>query len=175
MVFFFEKYSYTSGIWPRVRARALRAPVFLISLPPQTGAARPLPIHGSFAASYSSPRNKMIPFRPEVGPPGAYIFPLDTVVKIIFPAHPPPPRPTHRTLLSYTAPLKYNVPLPRPQPCSAHCSFACSICRIIYRKDPAKNHSMGPSVISHWTTEAKKYKVSCYRSCAGTSKDKNDI
>jgi hypothetical protein len=37
-------YTNTSGFWPRVRARALRAPVFLISLPPQTGAARP-PLH----------------------------------------------------------------------------------------------------------------------------------
>jgi hypothetical protein len=31
----------TSGFWPRVRARALRAPVFWNSLPRQTGAARP--------------------------------------------------------------------------------------------------------------------------------------
>jgi hypothetical protein len=34
----------TSGFWPRVRARALRAPVFLGSLKRQTGAARPPPI-----------------------------------------------------------------------------------------------------------------------------------
>ena len=33
--------SYTSGFWPRVRARALRATVFLGSLKPQMGAARP--------------------------------------------------------------------------------------------------------------------------------------
>jgi hypothetical protein len=25
---------------------------------------------------------------------------------------------------------------------------------------------MGPSVISHWTSEAKKYNVPCHRSCA---------
>ncbi len=31
----------TSGFWPRVRARALRAPVFLSSLPPQTGRCAP--------------------------------------------------------------------------------------------------------------------------------------
>ncbi len=31
----------TSGLWPRVRARALRAPVFLGSLPRPMGAARP--------------------------------------------------------------------------------------------------------------------------------------
>jgi hypothetical protein len=86
----------------------------------------------------------------------------------------PSPHPSHPCKLFGT--LKNIMPpFPAPQPRSAHCSFACSICRIIYRKDPAKNHSMGPSVISHWTTEAKKYKVSCYRSCAGTSKDKNDI
>ena len=27
-------------------------------------------------------------------------------------------------------------------------------------------HSMGPSVISQWTSEAKKYNVPCHRSCA---------
>ncbi len=51
------KLLYTSGFWARVRARALRAPVFLGSLTRQKGAAR-LPIHRSFAASHSSPRNK---------------------------------------------------------------------------------------------------------------------
>ncbi len=33
----------TSGFWPRVRARALRAPVFLGSLPSQTGRCAPPP------------------------------------------------------------------------------------------------------------------------------------
>jgi hypothetical protein len=33
----------TSGFWPRVRARALRAPVFLGSLPRQTGRCAPPP------------------------------------------------------------------------------------------------------------------------------------
>ncbi len=32
-------YLHTSGFWPRVRARALRAPVFLGSLPRPTGRA----------------------------------------------------------------------------------------------------------------------------------------
>jgi hypothetical protein len=41
-------YVYTSGFWPRVRARALRAPVFWGPLKRQTGAARPP--HRSFAA-----------------------------------------------------------------------------------------------------------------------------
>jgi hypothetical protein len=36
-----DYYFITSGFWPRVRARALRAPVFLGSLKPQMGAARP--------------------------------------------------------------------------------------------------------------------------------------
>jgi hypothetical protein len=134
-----------------VRARALRAPVFLISLPPQTGAARPAPHPSQLRCFLFIPQKQNDSLQARIrAARGVY-------------------------LSTGTAPLKYNVPLPRPQPCSAHCSFACSICRIIYRKDPAKNHSMGPSVISHWTTEAKKYKVSCYRSCAGTSKDKNDI
>ncbi len=48
---------FTSGFWPRVRARALRAPVFWNSLPRQTGARAP-PAHRSFAASYSTPKNK---------------------------------------------------------------------------------------------------------------------
>jgi hypothetical protein len=39
----------TSGFWPRVRARALRAPVFLGPLPAKRAAARP-PAHRSFAA-----------------------------------------------------------------------------------------------------------------------------
>ncbi len=29
-----------------------------------------------------------------------------------------------------------------------------------------KNHSMGPRVISHWTSETKKYDVPCDHSCA---------
>jgi hypothetical protein len=39
----------TSGFWPRVRARALRAPVFLAYCPPN-GALRAPPAHRSFAA-----------------------------------------------------------------------------------------------------------------------------
>ncbi len=49
---------FTSGFWPRVRARALRAPVFLSSLPPPNGALRaPLPACRNFAASYLTPKN----------------------------------------------------------------------------------------------------------------------
>jgi hypothetical protein len=51
-----HQYSCTSGFWPRVRARALRAPVFLSSLQRKTGrcamSARPPPctsqLHWSF-------------------------------------------------------------------------------------------------------------------------------
>ncbi len=46
----------TSGFWPRVRARALRAPAKLGLLTCQTGRCAPL-AHGSFAASYTSPKN----------------------------------------------------------------------------------------------------------------------
>jgi hypothetical protein len=46
----------TSGFWLRVRARALRAPVLLCLLICQRGRCAPL-AHGSFAASYSSPKN----------------------------------------------------------------------------------------------------------------------
>ena len=55
------RYDYTSGFWPRMRARALRAPVFLGSVPRQKGRCAP-PVHRSFAASYSSPqKNHLIP------------------------------------------------------------------------------------------------------------------
>jgi hypothetical protein len=62
------------GFWPRVRARALRTPVFLGSLPRPTGAARP-PAHRSFAAPPKT-KNKLFPLTtwPKLGPPGAYIF-----------------------------------------------------------------------------------------------------
>ncbi len=46
----------TSGFWPRVRARALRAPAKSGLLTCQTGRCAPL-AHGSFAASYTSPKN----------------------------------------------------------------------------------------------------------------------
>ncbi len=38
-----RNYKKTSGFWPRVRARALRAPVFLSSLAPETGRCAPPP------------------------------------------------------------------------------------------------------------------------------------
>jgi len=76
-------YIYTSGFWPRVRVRALRAPVFLGSLARQTGAARPPAIAASLLPqklkkNYCISRNKMLPFRPKLGlpVPRVYIFPL---------------------------------------------------------------------------------------------------
>jgi hypothetical protein len=78
-----NKHFITSGFWPRVRARALRVPVILGALPRQTGRCAP-PAHRSFAASYSSAKiiNLLFPetkasFRPELGPPGSNVFPLD--------------------------------------------------------------------------------------------------
>ncbi len=50
----FRIFCNTSGFWPRVRARALRAPVFLGSLTRQKGRCAPPPVRRSFAASYSS-------------------------------------------------------------------------------------------------------------------------
>ncbi len=67
----------TSGFWPRVRACALRAPVFLGSLPRQTGRCAPPPAHRSFAAYYSTPKNKQNLSnlgRPHTGP---FFFPRD--------------------------------------------------------------------------------------------------
>jgi hypothetical protein len=76
-------YLATSGFWPRVRARALRAHVFLGSLTRQTGRCAP-PGHRSFAAPQkikknilsTASRNKILPFWTELRPPGAYIFQL---------------------------------------------------------------------------------------------------
>ncbi len=55
--FYGTKYLITSGFWPRVRARALRAPVFLGSLTRKKGRCAP-PGHRSFAAFYSYSKNK---------------------------------------------------------------------------------------------------------------------
>jgi hypothetical protein len=49
-------YNNTSGFWPRMRVRGLRAPVFLGSLPRPTGRCAPPSAHRSFAASYLPPK-----------------------------------------------------------------------------------------------------------------------
>jgi hypothetical protein len=66
----------TSGFWPRVRARALRAPVFLGSF----FFSRPLPIAASLLPP--SPNKKINYFQKQnvflqaqTRAPGAYIFP----------------------------------------------------------------------------------------------------
>ncbi len=64
------QYLLTSGFWPRVRARALRAPVILISLP--NGALR-APRLSQLRCFYLSP--KAFP-QVRTRPPGVYIFPL---------------------------------------------------------------------------------------------------
>ena len=63
----------TSGFWPRVRARALRAPVFLDSLPRQTGRCAP-PAHRSFAASYSIPKNRLKTIELVLRPSASWAF-----------------------------------------------------------------------------------------------------
>ncbi len=72
-------YISTSGFWPRVRARALRAPVFLGSLPRPMERCAPLhpsQLRCSPQTKKTISRNKMSPSRPKLGPPGAYVFPL---------------------------------------------------------------------------------------------------
>ena len=65
----------TSGFWPRVRGRALRAPVFLGSLPRPVRA--PL-AHRSFAAPTKIKNHyfqkQMLPFWPECGRQGRIFF-----------------------------------------------------------------------------------------------------
>jgi hypothetical protein len=85
--------------WPRVRARALRAPVFLGSLQHQPGRCAP-PAHRSFAASYSPPKlNKSI----ELGPPTswAFFFPLDHRTS-------PAPCPAHHSFTASYSTQKLN-------------------------------------------------------------------
>ncbi len=77
--YLFGHFLHTSGFWPRVRARALRAPAFLGSVTWQTG--RCTPPYRSFGAppppqKKTISRNKMLPFRPKLAPPGAYIISL---------------------------------------------------------------------------------------------------
>ncbi len=50
----------TSGFWPRLQARPLRAPVFLGSLTRQMEHCAPPPAQRSFAAFYSYPKIKII-------------------------------------------------------------------------------------------------------------------
>jgi hypothetical protein len=58
---------------------------------------------------------------------------------------------------------------PRP----ARRSFAVPYGEITYKT--RENHSLGPSVTFHWTTEAKKYNVHCHCNFADPSSDINDI
>ncbi len=71
-------YCILVGFWPRVRARALRAPVFLGSLPRPTGAACP-PAHRSFAVPPKTnkklfPVTKCFPSGPNSGCQGRIFF-----------------------------------------------------------------------------------------------------
>jgi hypothetical protein len=70
---------------------------------------------------------------------------------------------------------EYNVPRPCPPPPLRPLQLRCSFWLIIYRTNPAKNHSRGPRVIFHWTSEAKKCNVSCHRSCFDPTWDLNDL
>jgi hypothetical protein len=86
----------TSGFWPRVRARALHAPVFFSSLPHITGRCAPPPAHRSFAAYYLTPKIKQNLSNLGRPHPGLFSF--------------------HGT----TEAMKYEVPCP----CPTHRSFA---------------------------------------------------
>ncbi len=68
----------TSGFWPRVRARALRAPVFLGSVPRQKGRCAP-PVHRSFLfipppKKNLIPETKCFPSGPNSGSQGRISF-----------------------------------------------------------------------------------------------------
>jgi hypothetical protein len=82
-----------------VRARALRTPVFFSSLPHQAGrCAPPPPAHRSFAAYYSTPKNKQN--LSNLGRPRQrlFFFPLDHMQTAeAMKCGVPCPRPTHRS------------------------------------------------------------------------------
>ena len=66
----------TSGFWPRVRARALRAPVFLRSLQPQTGRCAPPPRISQLRCFLFDPQKYIKSI--QLGPPTSrtFFFPL---------------------------------------------------------------------------------------------------
>ncbi len=101
-------YSKTSGFWPRVRARALRAPVFLGLLTCQTGrCAPPPPIAASLLLIY--------PQKLSLRPLGVYLSIGQSCTLLSYIAsywatlHPPDVHPNELrcTLLSYAVPLRY--------------------------------------------------------------------
>ena len=88
----------TSGFWPRVHARALRAPVFLGALPRQTGRCAPprpsqLHIHQPKNINLIFPETKCFPSGPNLGRQGRISFHWAKL-------H---PNELHCTLLSYDA------------------------------------------------------------------------
>jgi hypothetical protein len=99
MAFFFyswkiRTYIVTSGFWPRVRARALRAPIFLGSLPRQTGRCAPPPRPSQLRCFLLDPQKYLQSI--ELGPPTsrASFFPMEHRGYEIWG---PLPRPAHRS------------------------------------------------------------------------------
>ena len=107
-----SSYLRTSGFWPRVRARALRAPVIWSHCHARRGAARPPPHLSQLRCFYLSPK-------------AFHQFQLDRQGRISFHWAKLHPAELHCTLLSYAAPswaplhpnelhctlLRYPVPL----------------------------------------------------------------
>jgi hypothetical protein len=130
-------------------------PSFLAHCHAKTGAARP----PDRPASYSSPKNKkinyfqkqMLYFRLELGPPGVYRISFHRTTEALIHNTPRPlPRPTHRTLLSCSAPKKIMSPVPAPTPAPPIAASLLLLANNTYmEKNPAKNHNIGPRVISH--------------------------
>ena len=85
-------YYETSGFWPRVRARALRAPVFLGTLPRQTGRCAPSPPRPSQLCCFL-----FYPLKYILGPPSsrAFFFPQEHIGYEIW--GPPAPRIANRS------------------------------------------------------------------------------
>jgi hypothetical protein len=85
-----HKYLVTSRFWPRVRARALRAPVFLGSLPRPTGRCAPPPRPSQLRCFLFDPKKYLQSI--ELGPPTsrAFFFPKKAMKNEV-----PCPRPAH--------------------------------------------------------------------------------
>jgi hypothetical protein len=96
MVFF-----KTSGFWPRVRARAVRAPVFLGSLKCQTGRCAP-PRPAQLRCFIFTPQN--FPSGPNSGRQGCVYLSIGLSCTLPRSAA---PNELHCTLLSYAVPLRY--------------------------------------------------------------------
>jgi hypothetical protein len=150
----YAKYLQTSGFWPRVRARALRAPVFFGLINTPNGRCAPPP-HRSFAAppkieNKLFPETKCFPSGPNLGRQGRIPFhwsklhltelrctPLSNAAPYWATLHPIELR---CTLISYAA---FNWAMPHPIGATPHPIW--TVCCTLWAKLPLFWASLHPS------------------------------